>query len=101
MIFWNVAGIANKDKEFWEYIRKFDFVSLSETWIEEQGWRKWENKLAEEFVWRSNYAKKEERRGRAKGGIIIGIRKEWIKGGQIVVKEEEGIILSRLRLEKE
>lgn len=28
--FWNVAGLFNKDKEFWEFIMDSDFVSLSE-----------------------------------------------------------------------
>lgn len=31
LIFWNIAGIGNKDKEYWSYIKRFDFVSLSET----------------------------------------------------------------------
>lgn len=30
-VFWNVAGIGNKDKEFWRYIKRFEFISLSET----------------------------------------------------------------------
>ena len=35
-LFWNVAGIWGKDVEFWEYIKRFDFVSLSEIWNEER-----------------------------------------------------------------
>lgn len=31
LLFWNVAGIINKDKGFWEYIKDFDFISLCET----------------------------------------------------------------------
>lgn len=31
LLFWNVAGLGNKDKDFWKYIESFDFVSLSET----------------------------------------------------------------------
>lgn len=37
LLFWNVAGIINKDKGFWEYIKEFDFISLCETWLEEDG----------------------------------------------------------------
>lgn len=40
LIFWNIAGLGNKDKEFWKYVKGFDFVSLSETWVDEKGWGK-------------------------------------------------------------
>lgn len=30
-LFWNVAGIGNKDREFWRYIKEFDFIILCET----------------------------------------------------------------------
>lgn len=31
VIFWNVAGLRNKDKSFWDFVRKFDVVGLTET----------------------------------------------------------------------
>ena len=41
IMFWNIAGINNKDKEnFWNCIDKFDFVSLCKTWLEENEWKK-------------------------------------------------------------
>jgi len=39
LVFWNVAGLARKDVEFWSYIREYDFLSLSETWIDKKGWK--------------------------------------------------------------
>lgn len=36
IIFWYVARIGSKGIDFWRFIRKFDFVSLSETWIDEE-----------------------------------------------------------------
>lgn len=36
MIFWNIAGLKKKDREFWEYIEKFDMIGMCETWIEEK-----------------------------------------------------------------
>jgi len=30
ILFWNVAGIGNKDRDWWKYIIGFDFISLSE-----------------------------------------------------------------------
>jgi len=32
-LFWNVAGLGNKDKEFWGYVKSFKFVSLCEIYI--------------------------------------------------------------------
>lgn len=37
-VFWNVARIGNKDKEFWRYIKRFELISLSETWVDEKSW---------------------------------------------------------------
>lgn len=31
VIFWNVAGLRNKDKGFWDFVREFDVVGLPET----------------------------------------------------------------------
>lgn len=52
-------------------------------------------------MWNCSYARKEEKRGRAKGGLIIGVRKKSIKRSIIVEKEKERIILSRLKMGKE
>ncbi|XP_033360797.1 histone-lysine N-methyltransferase set1 [Bombus vosnesenskii] len=32
--------IMNKDKEVWEYLRTFDVIGLTETWIEESKWER-------------------------------------------------------------
>lgn len=71
MGFWNVAGVNDKDEEFWEYIMNFDFIGMVETWAEEKSQRKIEKKVPREFRWKVFYA---VRKGRAKGGIITGIR---------------------------
>ncbi|KYN09549.1 hypothetical protein ALC57_18336 [Trachymyrmex cornetzi] len=75
MIFWNTAGIINKDKEFWKFIGKFEFISLSETWLEENGWKKIEGKLPSSHDWECVYAQRKKKRGRAKGGFIMGVKK--------------------------
>lgn len=38
--FWNVAGLGNKDADFWRGIREWDVVVLLETWIREKSWDK-------------------------------------------------------------
>lgn len=45
-LFWNVARIRNKDKEFWKYIKEFDYIGLYETWAEEKGWEVIEDKMS-------------------------------------------------------
>ncbi|TGZ46495.1 Uncharacterized protein DBV15_11693 [Temnothorax longispinosus] len=40
IMFWNVTGLSRKDRDFWDYVKKFDIVNLTETWIEEKGWKK-------------------------------------------------------------
>lgn len=50
MAFWNVAGLSNKDKEFWEGLKNWDVINwvLSKTWVEEEGWRRVKNKVGTE-----------------------------------------------------
>jgi len=36
IVFWNVAGVKSKDRNFWDYLEKFDVIELCETWIEQR-----------------------------------------------------------------
>lgn len=68
--------MRNKALDFWKYIEGFDFISLSETWIDEKNCRKLKNRLPKTHVWGCKYAIKErKRKGKAKGGFIIGKRR--------------------------
>lgn len=49
ILFWNVAGLKKKDREFWNYIEKFDVVGLCETTIEEKDWKDIEGKMPKAF----------------------------------------------------
>ncbi|KYN00148.1 hypothetical protein ALC62_09082 [Cyphomyrmex costatus] len=99
MLFWNCAGIENKDSEFWKYVNSFDYISLCETWIEERGWNRLKNNLPGSHVWDCSFAKKEGKRGRAKGGFLIGIRKGWgIANDKLIKEEEVGIISTEVIL---
>lgn len=57
-MFWNVSGIRNKDKRFWEYIKEFDIIGLTETWVEEKDWKKVKANLPGNFIWRCTHAKR-------------------------------------------
>lgn len=73
---WNIAGVTNKDEDTWRYLEGFDIVGLVETWMEKEKWRKIEDKMNKKFIWKSVAADREEKRGRARGGMLIAIRKE-------------------------
>lgn len=97
LIFWNVAGIYSKDREFWDYVEGMDFVSLSETWVETGGWETLRPKLSGEFIWDFVAASRVHKRGRGKGGFLIGVRKGWFKGELTLIKEvKDGVVWSKL-----
>ena len=73
--FWNIAGVTNKDEDTWRYLEGFDIVGLVETWMEEGRWKRVEDKLSKKFTWKCVPADREEKRGRARGGIVIAIKK--------------------------
>lgn len=67
IVFWNVAGLGNKDKEFWKRLKEWDVMVLMETWIEEKGWNKIRRKLPEGYKWGGD-AKGDKEREEGKGG---------------------------------
>lgn len=48
---------------------------MSETWIDEKGWEKIKNRLSKTHIWEGRHATKEKKKGRAKGGFLIGRKK--------------------------
>lgn len=62
--FWNIAGMLNKDKKFWDYIKGFDVVGLTETWVEERSnGRKWKIECPKNSIGNASL----QRERRAKG----------------------------------
>ncbi|KAL6265665.1 hypothetical protein P5V15_002462 [Pogonomyrmex californicus] len=80
--FWNVAGLDNKDAQFWEYIKKFDIIGMVETWIEEKCWYK---------------SKEQKNKEKAIRGIITGVKKNIEEENRTEIKEKrtEGIYIRR------
>jgi len=60
-----------------DYLEKFDILGLglTETLVDEKRWRKMKNNLPSDFVWKCTFVKKEYRKGRVKGEIMIAVRK--------------------------
>jgi len=97
-----VAGIGNKNRDWWRYIIGFDFISLCETWVDEKGWDTWKDRLPGSHVWACDFAKKDRNKGRAKGGFIIGRKKGGLTDkGNLMIKKKEGVIRSDLEIDKE
>lgn len=95
IVFWNVAGIRNKDTEFWEFLKQYDVIGLTETWIEEKDWNAMKNRLPLEWSWEHIPAERVERKGRAKGGIMSGVRKE-IEGH--ISEKRKGTIRRKIKV---
>lgn len=102
--FWNVAGITNKDMEFWNKIKEWDVITLIETfletWLDRKAWSKVKDKLSKSYKWEVQYATKKNKKGSAMGGMLMGIRRNMfeIKGFEI---EEEGLMTEKIKIGEE
>lgn len=72
--FWNVAGMVYKDRDFWENLKDWDVMVLSETWVQEKGWEKVRRRLPRGYRWEMQEAGRKNRKGRAIGGMVMGVR---------------------------
>lgn len=100
--FWNVFGLK-KNKQFWNYIEKFDIIGMVETFIEEKHWNELEKRiLPENFIWKCQYAKRKKIKGRPMGGIITGVKKN-IEENEEEVKRTmmEGVQVRRVTIGKD
>lgn len=99
--FWNVAGLGNKDKDFWDGLEKWDVVVLIETWKDERGWKRRSANMSKGFKWRVQFAGRKNRKGRAMGGLVIGIKWKLVEKGEEIKVNSEGIIIKKVKVEKE
>ncbi|KAJ8678199.1 hypothetical protein QAD02_013986 [Eretmocerus hayati] len=60
----------------WKYIKTSGIVYLAETWLGKGG-RQWMEEKPSEFKCETREAKKEYSKGRASGGLLCAIRKEY------------------------
>ena len=58
MVFWNVAGLGKKNADFWSFLRQYDVIGLTETWVESKGWEKLAKRLPKEYEWKCKAAKR-------------------------------------------
>jgi len=75
IIFWNIAGLKRKDRNFLDYLEKFDVIDMCETRIKERNWGSMKLSLPKNFIWKCQYAVRVKKKRRSKR-IITGVRKE-------------------------
>lgn len=63
------------NEDTWYYLEEFDVIGLTETWMEAEGWIRIRGRLSNKFSWNCIPAKRENRKGRAEGGIIVAVNK--------------------------
>ncbi|XP_024890196.1 golgin subfamily A member 6-like protein 22 [Temnothorax curvispinosus] len=98
VVFWSVAGLKNKDKDFWEALKKKDVLVMVETWIGEKGWERIRGRLPRGYKWGVQMAKRKNKKERAIGGIIMGIRKGFKEKGTEIETDREGLIAGKVRI---
>lgn len=96
-----MAGLRNKDREFWEGLREWDVITPTETWTDGKGWNRVREGLPGGYVWEGQKAIRKNRKGRAMGGMIMGIRKELLEKGTKIESVREGIMMGKVRIWKE
>ncbi|XP_076287658.1 uncharacterized protein LOC143212601 [Lasioglossum baleicum] len=79
------------------YKRIYEVIEMTETWIEEREWEGWWRKMPKGWNWKCPGAERVEKKGRARGGIITGVREE-IAVEKESETEEEGIQERRAKM---
>lgn len=88
--------------DFWKRIREWDVIFFIETWVDEkEWWEKIRGKLPMDYRWEVQYARRQNRKGRAIGGLMLGIRKEIETEDLNQGEEKEGIMGKVMKLGEE
>lgn len=70
---------------------------MVESWLNKKGGEKVKGKIPKGYVWGIQETKKISKKGKAMGGMLVGIKRElWEKGEKIEVSRE-GIIVGRIK----
>ena len=67
--------MSTLSNETWEEIQKCEIIGLTETWLEAKNEKFLERHL-KDYNWETIAAKRIRKRGRARGGMLLAIRKE-------------------------
>ncbi|XP_070526965.1 golgin subfamily A member 6-like protein 2 [Cardiocondyla obscurior] len=92
IVFWNVAGIENKDEDFWKNMEKWEVIYMCETWLEEKKWKRLRSKLPKGYKWINKGAEKQNKKGRAMGGMVMGWREDLEGEEELEFEDRKGMI---------
>ncbi|XP_076660673.1 uncharacterized protein LOC143364045, partial [Halictus rubicundus] len=84
--------MLGKDEGFWRDLERWDAMVLLETWVEERMWEKVERKLPQGYVWKKQWAVRDSKIGRAKGGMDIERKMKAIRDWWDTGREEKIIV---------
>lgn len=56
LAFWIVAGIKNKERDFWEGLGDWDIIVFCETWMNGKGWKGVKGNLPRGYRWENQTA---------------------------------------------
>lgn len=79
-------------------MEEWDIIVLSETWMDEKAWKRIRGRLPEGYRWGVQNAKRKNRKGRAIGGMIMGIREEIMATGEEIEEKGEGMMVGKARI---
>ncbi|XP_077280504.1 uncharacterized protein LOC143907534 [Temnothorax americanus] len=74
---------------------------LCETWVDGKGWERIKEKMPRSYVWEVQRAGRKSRKGRAIGGMIVGVRAGIKMEREKTKKDKEGIASIKVKLGKE
>jgi hypothetical protein len=70
-------------------------------WLDEKGWMRAKDFFKRGFRWEVQWAKRRSKKGRALGGMVVGIKKGGIEIRKVEARKEEGIIEVEVEMNKE
>ena len=77
-VFWNIAGITEEKEDIWKYLKNFEVIGLTETWMSDNQETRVQ-KILKEYKVKIVKAWREKKKGRLKGGILLAVKKQAVK----------------------
>jgi len=96
-----VAGLGNKDGDFWKGISNWGVVVMMETRVEDRGWKRIRGRMTKGYRWEVQLASRKNKKGRAMGGMIIGVRNGIEVMEEVEERITEGIIKRVIKIGEE
>lgn len=77
-------------------MKKKNVLVMSEMWLDGKRWEKIREKLPGGYDWAVQVTKRKNRKGRAIGKMIIGIRTEMLKRREKIETKREKLMVGRV-----